>query len=474
MNSKTDLLQHQAKAINKLESIRVGALFMECGTGKTRTAIELAIRRQGKYDHVVWFCPASLKTTIRHEILKHTDCAPSDICFINGNTSEDRMPNAIWYIISSEAMGSSSNTVFVVSKLITDKTFVILDESTQIKGVKAKRTMRITKLTENSKYRLILTGTPISQGVVDLYSQMRFLSPRILGYNSFYSFAANHLEYSDKYPNMIVRSHNVGYIASKIQPYIYQVTKAECLNLPCKEYETRYVRMTTQQWEAYKEAKEDAFHQIEYNHDYISNSLIIFKLFTVLQQITCGFRNLHSPCGPINQIELSHNRIYRLLDVIEDIPDNKKIIIWAKYRYDIQQIHKSLCNEFGGNAVSVFFGDVNNNKKNEEIEKFRNNARFLVATQSCGGYGFTFNEAHYVIYYNNAFKYIDRIQSEDRCHRVGQKHKVLYIDLVCPSTIDERIDDALAQKGNVVDMFKRQVDKIKDNKDEIKNLIKKI
>jgi len=107
---------------------------------------------------------------------------------------------------------------------------VICDESSYIKGHSAIRTNRITYISSRAKYRLALTGTPISQGVEDLFAQMRFLSPKILGYRSFYSFAANHLEYSDKYPGMVVRAHNLEYIAAKIQPYVYQVTKEECLD----------------------------------------------------------------------------------------------------------------------------------------------------------------------------------------------------------------------------------------------------
>ena len=62
---------------------RVGALFMEMGTGKSRTAVELAKLRAGKINRVVWLCPVSLKTTVKHEILKHTDCGTSDICLLN-------------------------------------------------------------------------------------------------------------------------------------------------------------------------------------------------------------------------------------------------------------------------------------------------------------------------------------------------------------------------------------------------------
>ena len=84
----TELLPYQADAVAKILPSRVGALFMEMGTGKTRTAIELVKIRHRKIDRVLWFCPVSLKETVRREILKHTDCTDADICVFRGATNE--------------------------------------------------------------------------------------------------------------------------------------------------------------------------------------------------------------------------------------------------------------------------------------------------------------------------------------------------------------------------------------------------
>lgn len=154
---------------------------MEMGTGKSRTAIELVARRLPRIDRVIWFCPVSLKETVRQEILKHTDCAPADIHVFSDRTNERNVPPALWHIVGIESMSLSDRVTLAVNKLITSRTFVILDESSYIKGHRAKRTMRITELSKRARYRLILTGTPLSQGVVDLFAQMRFLSPKILG-----------------------------------------------------------------------------------------------------------------------------------------------------------------------------------------------------------------------------------------------------------------------------------------------------
>lgn len=465
-------MKHQAAAVKKMLPTRIGALFMEMGTGKSRTAIELGIQRQGRISKIVWFCPVSLKETVRFEILKHTDCSAADVHVFGDKTRAKNLPSCLWHVVGIESMSSSTRVISAVNALIDSRAMVIVDESSYIKGHTAARTERITYIASRARYRLILTGTPISQGVVDLFSQMRFLSPKILGYGSFYSFAANHLEYSEKYPGMIVRSHNTQFLAAKIQPYVYQVTKDECLDLPDKLFETRYFSMTSTQRGWYETVKEEILTEC-LEDDF--TSLSIFRLFTALQQIVCGFLN-YRPVRKkaMEHHEFSHDRIATLMDTVTSIPLEEKVIIWAKYIRDVEGITAALSREFGAGSIALYHGELNEAKRAGQVERFRNGARFFVATPSCGGHGLTLNEAHYVIFYNNGFKYAERLQAEDRNHRIGQARKVTYIDIQCLDSIDDRIAQALYNKGSVVEEFKGEVEKVKSKKGRLKKLIKSL
>ena len=459
------LLDHQKRAVKKLIRSRVSGLFMEMGTGKTRCAIEFACLRQSRIDKVIWFCPVSLKETIRYEIRKHTDS--DSICVFNDSTNTRNAPKVFWYIVGIESMSASNRIVLTIAKLMTVRTFAVVDESSYIKGHRSLRTQRITDLSKKARYRMILTGTPMSQGVVDLFAQMRFLSPKILGYHSFYSFAANHLEYSEKYKGLIIRAHNTGYLAAKIQPYVYQVTKAECLDLPPKLYDSRYYGMTNEQWEAYEQAKWEILMSIE---DDEIDSYTIFRLFTALQQIVCGFWNREGKL-----LEFPHFRLDILQGIIKDIPTNNKIIIWSKYRYNIRAIVKMLSNCYGSDSVAQFHGGLGEKERNQEIDYFRNSFRFLVASPACGGHGLNLIEAHYVAFYDNEFKYANRLQAEDRPHRIGQTMPVTYIDVICRHSIDEQIAESQAKKSNTVDDFKRKVEAVKDKgKKDLKKLIESL
>lgn len=442
----TELYPHQVPAVEKILPVRVGALFMDMGTGKTRCAIELVARRQARISRVLWFCPVSLKLTIAQEITKHT--TGTAVHVFDENTTDQNIPDAFWYVVGIESMSASDRVVVAVDRLINADTFVIVDESTYIKGHASKRSMRIGELSARARYRLLLTGTPLTQGVEDLYAQMRYLSPDILGYGSFYSFAHNHLEYSDKFPGMIVRAHNVGHLADKISPFVYQVTKDECLTLPEKLHDQVWFGLTDEQWKAYQQAKEEI---LPVDDDDLE-SWVIFKLFTALQQIVSGFWNHNG-----NEfLRFPHKRIETLHTALASVPEGEKVIIWCKFVESVRQIAEALPD------CALYYGELSEQERDAQLARFRGNARYLVATQATGGHGLTLNESCYHVFYENEFKYSHRIQAEDRSHRIGQTRPVTYIDIVSQTGIDERIQKALAKKEDVVKAFRREVKKVKE------------
>ncbi len=465
----TPMMAHQERASDKLSPVRIGALFMDMGTGKSRTAIELVFRRQHRISQVIWYCPVSLKETIRREILKHTDCTMDDIHVFDARTSQEQMPDAFWYIVGIESMSASDRVILAAHDLTRADSFVIVDESQYIKGHRASRTNWITDISARARYRLVLSGTPVSQGIEDLYSQMRFLSPKILGYTSWYKFVHRHVKYSDRFTGMIVSRHNEAFIAARIQPYVYQVTRAECLDLPGKYFQgTHYFKMTEAQEEHYEQAKEELIVEIE-QEEYSSCS--IFKLFTALQQIASGYRRWTEE-GVAHFVAFPHRRLDSLAYVIMGIPQGEPVVIWAKFHFDIQGIVRELEALHGQGCVAQYHGKLTPKARTRELDRFASGAaRFFVATPSSGGHGL--NElisAAWVIFYTNGFKYSERIQAEDRNDRLGQTRRVTYIDISCSCGIDDRILNALANKGDSVAAFRQELEMVKDKKQLIRSL----
>lgn len=474
---KTELMQHQKDAVNKLKGIKVGALFMDMGTGKTLTCFEWLRLKARKISKIMYFCPVSVKKTISDQIKEHTTAS----CYMfNKKTKQGIGINTDFIIIGIESMSSSNRMIFTALDIVDNKTAVIVDESTYIKNFKSNRCNWITKIGLKAKYRMILTGTPTSNGIQDLFSQMKFLSPLILGYNSFYSFAANHLEYSEKYKGMIVETHNTEQLAAKMKPYVYQVTKKECLDLPNKLYRKVYCDLSVDQRTAYNQAKQDFFDDIIGKE--IADGYDVFCLFTRLQQICSGYepikkydeiteKNINT--GEIK--EYKQNKLDTLMIVIDELPKDAKLIIWCKYIYDIDVVKDRLNKEFNCDCCAEYSGRLNEKNRNKSIDDFVNKKQFLIATQATGGHGLNnLTISSYAVYYNNNFKYGERLQSEDRQHRIGQLNNVTYIDIVTNDTIEERILTSLSKKEGILKTFRKEIDKIKSQKGKSDKKLKEV
>lgn len=444
---KTRLYNHQAVAAEKLLRPRVGALFMEMGTGKTLTALELVRRRLDRLSNVIYVCPVSLFDTVVAEIVQHTDFS---YYRFDNSTSAGNVPEALIYLVGIESLSSSVRCIAAIQSLVMPDSFAIVDESTTIKNHRAKRTNRVCNVLGECKYRLIMTGAAVTRDISDLYSQMLFLSPKILGYSSFYSFAANHLEYSKFNPRRVIRSHNHAYLAAKMSPYIYQVQKEDCLDLPPKTYSVRRFCMSSEQRRCYEEWKVQCFGDWET----MSEDISVYRLFTGLQRIVCGYHVDDNG----DKKDLPNPRLDCLISTIAEM-SAEKVIIWCKYMYDVIQIKAALddkCFELSG--------------RKKEVDMFRKEGRFLVGILGTGTRGLNLQFADTAIYYSSTFDYDKRIQSEDRIHRLGQIKPCLYVDLVCQKSIDEQINKCLMGKESLLRSFRRHLHQA-NTKDGRKKLI---
>jgi len=440
MRIKTRLKSYQVDAFNKLKGIKANALYMEMGTGKTRVTLELIKYKleRNKITQVLWMCPCSIKMDLRANILKHID------------------NDSIIRIEGIESLSQSDRLYLELLNYVTSaKTYLIVDESNLVKNHYAKRTQRMSALAKHCEYRSILNGTPISKNEADLYSQWYILDPRIFGYRSFWSFAANHLEYDD-YGN-IKRILNIDYLTEKMAPYAYMIEKEEALELPPKKYYTEYFDLTKRQESEYFWVKDKLLDGV----DNFTNSSI-YKLFTALQRVTSGEEIVKTDplaSRPLFKNPYDNPRIQILLDNI--IPDEKNII-WCKFENEIHDIHNVLEKEYGNDSIALYYGKLSQRNRQRELDRFKNDAMFLIANKSCGSYGLNLQYCHNMIYYNNDFNWATRAQSEDRIHRIGQEHTVYITDICADCKIDERILDNLMNKENLADSFKAELKNKRD------------
>lgn len=445
MTLKTSLLPHQQAAVDKLRRLKVGALYMEMGTGKTRTALELIKLRldAGRIDAVLWLCPCSVKQNLATDIRRHADVLPGEIaiCGIESISGSQRIAGELLNLVMCR------------------ETMLVVDESNLVKNPRALRSRRIERLADACRYKIILNGTPVSRTEADLYQQWRILDWRILGYASYYTFAANHIEYDEKFRGKIRRVLNVDYLTDKIAPYTFQIKKADCLSLPEKEEVTVSFDMTWEQREHYNEVL-DSFLSLELLAEEEGSSVLIYKTLTALQLVASGRRITSAPLDPILHEPLfrtpeDNPRIRELLDVVNRWIGAEKAVVWCRYRDEIDSVIAALTS--AGYRCARFDGTLTMTRRMESLDDFRGGAQFLVANKTCAGYGLNLQFCRNAIYYSNDWDWATRSQSEDRLHRIGQTRTVCLYNLCARCGIDERILSCLSRKGNMVDDFRREL-----------------
>ncbi|OWL98953.1 hypothetical protein CBQ26_00405 [Deinococcus indicus] len=453
------MMAHQRAAADKLQGLRVGALFQDPGTGKTRTAIELAARRQHRVRRVVWLCPVAAKETIRQEILKHTTFGAADIHVFSDRTRPGRVPEAYWYVVGMESLSSSDRVTLALSGLIDDATLVVADESDMLRTPHARRTLRATMLAAPAWGRLILTGTPVPEGVHNLFAQMRFLDSRILGYRSWTAFSLDHVDWSEKFKGQIERIRDQDVLASRIGPYTYQVTREECLDLPAQLWDPVFLDLTGEQDEAYGQARWDLLDGVP---DEELTSAHIYRLFTALQEIASGFYNRRdSKTGAVEHLTFRHRRLEALRYALGRVPAGEKVIVWVKFHHSLREV-QGLLDELGGAALH--HGQMTVRARDAALAAWRDPAgpRFLLGTPGTGGRALTLNEARYAAFYQRGFSYTENYQAELRNHRIGQRSAVTYLDVRAVCGIEDRIAAAYDRKSSVSAQFRREVGRVND------------
>ena len=454
MKIDTPLLPHQKEAVKKLKKIKIGALYMEQGTGKTRTALELISMRlsSAKVDAALWLCPCSVKKNLREDLAYYCGEFPQDVV-----------------VRGIESLSSADLLYMKLLELVKKyKVFLVVDESNLTKNKDAIRTQRVIELASHCEYKLILNGTPISKNEADMFTQWYILDWRILGYQSFYSFSANHLEYKRvRLPNgreivdynHIERVLNTDYLSEKIAPYTYQVKKAECLKLPDKKYFGEPFALDEAQVEEYERVK---MTYLEYVDEIRSET--IYKLFAALQHVVSGRRVLTSPTERMETAVMvtdeENPRLLALRRILERRIGDEKVLIFCKYRTEATSICKMLTRM--GKSSVLFTGEISQRKRQENRKRFRDDVQVMVANKACGAYGLNLQFCRNIIFYSNDFDLATRMQAEDRVHRIGQTEEVRIYDIYSVDTIDEFIMRCLWRKESLVEEFKKNIEKWRD------------
>jgi SNF2 family DNA or RNA helicase len=437
----------------------VFAYFMEMGTGKSKVLIDniamlynagkingaLIVAPKGVYKN--WFdseIPNHMPDYIEKKIgLWRTKPDAPDLKPLFSVGAELHI-----LIMNVEAFSTKKGMQFAEKFLSSHNTLIGIDESTTIKNPAAKRTKNIVSLRPLTKYRRILTGSPVTKSPLDLFTQCYFLDPYLLDQSSYYVFRTRYavcrkINVSGRQVEIVVGYRNLAELSEKLKPFSYRVLKDDCLDLPKKTFMKRTVELTDEQKKVYKQMKQEAIAFL--NGKMVTSATVITQLMR-LHQITCG--HFKSNDGTIQ--DLKNNRISELMDILEEVEG--KAVIWAHYRHDIDKIRQAISKKYGENTIVTYYGDTTTDDRQRAIKKIQDKdspVRFIIGTPQTGGYGITLTGASTMIYYSNGYDLEKRQQSEARIDRIGQEKPMTYIDIMAEDTIDDKIVKSLRNKVNI-------------------------
>ena len=463
---KTKPYKHQIDALDKAKDMGLFGFFMEMGTGKSKVLIDnnAWLRHEKKINFALILAPKGVyRNWVQKEIPTHlSDNIEHKLLYWQSNTNKmyEKKLNEFFktsttamriFVMNVEAFSSARGIKAGnwMAKKFGGRGLIAIDESTTIKNHKAKRTKSLIKIGRGFAYKRLLTGSPVTKSPLDLWSQFEFLDPGILNFKSYYAFLNRHANILKRSLGSHTFQQIVGYkrldeLLGKIDPYIFRVLKVDCIDLPDKIYTTRFIESTDEQKRMYSKIQREPILLLDVAST-VTAPMVITQMLR-LQQILSG----HLKTDEGNIIEFKTNRLTELLNICDEVTG--KILIYSRFRYDIISIKTKLEDLYGKDSVGAYFGDTTQEERVRVIEAFEdpdNPMRFFVGNPSTAGYGITLNQANTVVYYANDFNLETRMQSEDRCHRIGQTNKVTYIDLITENTIDEKIVKALKDKIDI-------------------------
>ena len=466
---KANLYKHQIRGANmalrafgaldaKTPGGGFGELF-EMGCGKTLTTIAVAgaLYNLGKIDRVLVVAPTSVCSVWPHD-LNQFATFPWEARVLLGDKKKrlkalNELENWPFKALRIAVINyESTHRDGIFEALAAYKPdLIVCDESQRIKNPSAAQSKALHKLGDAAPFRMILSGTPVQNNAVDLYSQYRFLDPAVYGAN-FYAFKNRYCIMGGYGQHQIVGYRNMDELVEKEHSVAYRVTKEECLDLPQQTFINRYVQFTDAEQAIYEQLRKSSFLELETGENVTATTIL--TMYLRLMQLTGGFLTADESTRP-KQVNTA--KLDALTDIVDDyvVDAGKKLVIFARFRAEIAAIENLL--RLRKIQYGSIYGDVPMEERGKIVEDFQTNpdTKVFVAQIQTAGLGITLHAASTAVFYSYDYNYANYAQALARIHRIGQRLPVTYIHLVVDGSIDEKI---LAALENKEDMAKTVVD----------------
>lgn len=424
---------------------RGAALLMEMGTGKSLTAIAItgALANRGRIHRVLIVAPLSILGVWEEEFQKFA-AFPYALAVLSGSGSRklDTLRHMTGTALQVVVVNYESAWRMEKDLLAWRPDLIIADEGHKIKTHNIAASKALHRMGAKAKYRLLLTGTVITNKAIDVFSQYKFLNPAIYG-QSFYAFRNRYFDmvgYGNHTP--VLKKSMEAELTEKLHSISYRATKAECLDLPETVDVIRQVELEPAALRVYRSLVKESYAELSSGEVTAPN--ILTRLLR-LSQLTGGFIG-NDETAAVEQISAA--KLAALEDIVDGaVAEGKKLVIIARFIPEIKAICKLL--EKRGLRYSCITGEVKN--RDEQVSQFQNDPEVMafVGQIATAGLGITLTAASTMVFYSLDYSMSNFEQTKARIHRMGQRNLCTYLYLVARGTVDEKVLAALADKADL-------------------------
>jgi SNF2 family DNA or RNA helicase len=433
------------------------ALLMEMGTGKTITSIAItgALYLTGNIRRVLVVAPLSIVGVWDEEFGKFADFDYS-LAVLSGTSAKkaDTLRHMRGAALQVAVVNYESAWRLEKEIFAWHPDLVICDEGHKIKTHNIAASKALHKIGAKAAYRLLLTGTVITNKAIDVFSQYKFLNPAIFG-QSFYVFRNRYFDmvgYGNHTP--VMKRSMERDLMRRLHSIAFRATKAECLDLPETTDIIRMVELEPAAMKVYRDLVKDSYAELGESEVTVTN--ILTRLLR-LSQLTGGFIGDDEGNAPQRISTAKQSALEDIID--EALQEGKKLVIIARFVPEIKAICKLLENQNIG--YSCIMGGVKN--REEQVSAFQTDpsVQVFIGQIATAGLGITLTAASTMVFYSEDYSMSNFEQAKARIHRVGQKENCTYIYLTAKGTVDEKVLKALRGKADLaralVDDYRRGV-----------------
>lgn len=389
-----------------------GILADEMGLGKTVQTLAFLLSQKDKKSIVI--TPTSLIFNWKSEFEKFTPDIKLGIVYGNKTQREEILKNYNDYDVILTSYGTYKNDIEKYQNINFD--YCIIDEAQNIKNPDSIITKSVKNVNANVKFAL--TGTPLENNLMELWSIFDFVMPGYL-YNKkkFESIFANN-------------EKNYYQLKSLIKPFMLRRTKKEVINeLPDKIEQKFYVELEKEHKRAYKSFVNLIKRKILENNE---DNMTVFSYLTKLRQLSIA------PELIVKNYKGKNSKLEILINLIKQ-ESNRKILVFSQFTKVLKIIEKRLKEE--NISYSYLDGKTDAKDRIKLVEEFNNSEtkRVFLISLKAGGTGLNLTSASIVIHFDPWFNPASEDQASDRAHRIGQKNVVDVIKLISKDTVEEQV-----------------------------------